>query len=60
MLNAPCSLAAEHLLIERLKLYNSTWQVIVSHASTNTSDGDTGVQRSAAGACGSERQQRET
>ena len=49
MLNAPCSLAAEHLLIERLKLYNSTWQVIVSHASTNTSDGDTGGESTVVG-----------
>ena len=33
---------AEQQLIQRLALHNSTWQVSVSHASTNTSDGDTG------------------
>jgi hypothetical protein len=35
-------LFAEQLLIQRMLLHNSTWQVMVSHASGNTSDGDTG------------------
>lgn len=36
------SVAAEQLFIRRLLQHNSTWQVTVSHASSNTSDGDTG------------------
>jgi hypothetical protein len=35
------SVAAEELLVQRLQRHNASWQVIVSHASSNTSDGDT-------------------
>ena len=35
------SVAAEQLLVQRLLLQNSSWQITLSHASSNTSDGDT-------------------
>ena len=36
------SVAAEQQLTQRLLLHNASWQVTASHASSNTSDGDTG------------------
>jgi hypothetical protein len=36
------SVAAEQQLTQRLLLHNASWQVTVSHANSNTSDGDTG------------------